>query len=247
MKSLIKIENDKPTVLARRLYKFLEVKTEFRHWFPRMCEYGFEKGIDFNPVKNDRFQIEGDRRVMRSICDYQLTIDMAKEICMIQRTDRGKEARQYFLEVEKKWNDPEMVMGRALKIYDAQVKKLEAKAEEDRPKILFADSVSASPSTILVRELAKLLKQNGIDTGEKKLFKYLRENGYLIKRKGSDYNMPTQRSMELGIFEIKESTMNSADGNVILRRTPKVTGKGQFYFINKFKAGREPDEQTTEP
>ena len=238
MKSLIKIENDKPTVLARRLYKFLEVKTEFRHWFPRMCEYGFEKGIDFNPVKNDRFQIEGDRRVMRSICDYQLTIDMAKEICMIQRTDRGKEARQYFLEVEKKWNDPEMVMGRALKIYDAQVKKLEAKAEEDRPKILFADSVSASPSTILVRELAKLLKQNGIDTGEKKLFKYLRENGYLIKRKGSDYNMPTQRSMELGIFEIKESTMNSADGNVILRRTPKVTGEGPVLLYQQVQ-GRE--------
>ena len=154
---------------------------------------------------------------------------------MIQRTERGKQARQYFLEVEKKWNDPVMVMSRALKMADVNVKKLEEQAKLDRPKVLFADSVSASPSTILVRELAKLLKQNGVDIGEKKLFKYLRENGFLIKKKGADYNSPTQRAMDMELFEIKETAITHSDGRIGLRRTPKVTGRCQMYFINKFK------------
>lgn len=119
-----------------------------------------------------------------------------------------------------------------------QNEKLEVTIQEQAPKVLFADAVSTSKATILVGELAKIMKQNGIDTGEKRLFTWLRENGYLIKRKGSDYNMPTQRSMELKLFEVKESTHTHSDGHISVNKTTKVTGKGQQYFINKF-VGKE--------
>ena len=103
------------------------------------------------------------------------------------------------------------------------------------PKGIFADSVAASHTTILVGELAKILKQNGVDTGQNRLFQWMRENGYLINRKGTDYSMPTQRSMELGLFEIKETSVAHSDGHITVNKTPKVTGKGQIYFINKLK------------
>ena len=113
-------------------------------------------------------------------------------------------------------------------------KLLEAQIEADRPKVLFADAVSASHTSILVGELAKLISQNGYKIGANRLFSWMRENGYLIKRKGSDWNMPTQRSMNLKLFEIKETNVQHADGHITVNKTPKVTGKGQQYFINKF-------------
>lgn len=106
--------------------------------------------------------------------------------------------------------------------------------QEQHPKVIFADAVSASHTSILVGELAKILKQNGIDLGQNKFFQYLRDNGYLIKRKGTDYNMPTQRSMEQELFEIKETSISHSDGHVTVNKTPKISGKGQQYFINKF-------------
>ena len=108
-----------------------------------------------------------------------------------------------------------------------------------KPKALFADAVSTSKTAILIGELAKILKANGIDTGQNRLFKWLREKGYLISRKGTDYNMPTQKSMNLGLFKIKETSITHSDGHVTITKTPKVTGKGQQYFINKFLKGRE--------
>ena len=230
----INYDSDRPTVSARELHNFLAVDTEFRHWFPRMCEYGFTEGTDFNPFKNDRVQEEGGRLVTRTIDDAQLTLDMAKELCMIQRTERGKQARQYFIEIEKRWNDPETLMARALKMADEKIGRLESRIESEKPKVLFADSVCASKNSILVGEMAKLLKQNGVDIGEKRFFRWLRENGYLIARYGTDYNMPTQKSMELKIFEIKETSITHSSGTVTVSKTPKLTGKGQQYFINKF-------------
>ena len=125
-----------------------------------------------------------------------------------------------------------------LKEEKEQRKQLEAKVEQDKPKVLFADSVSASKSRILVGELAKILKQNGVDTGQFRLFAWLRENGYLIKREGSDYNMPTQRSVEMGLFEVKQTIITHSDGHITTNKTPKVTGKGQVYFVNKFMNAR---------
>lgn len=130
-----------------------------------------------------------------------------------------------------------LVADRKIKEKDQQIRQLTDKTEELKPKALFADSVSASDSTILIGELAKILRQNGVDTGEKRLFEWLRDNGYLIKRKGTDFNMPTQRSMELGLFKIKETVVNHSSGYTTVNKTPKVTGKGQQFFINKFLGG----------
>lgn len=236
MNELIKItyNNDRPAVSARDLHDFLEVKTAYKDWFPRMCEYGFTEGEDFNLLKIERVQNEGGRMVTRTVDDAVLTIDMAKELCMIQRNEKGKQARQYFLQIEKEWNSPEKVMARALQIAGDKLKKLESKVEADAPKVLFADAVSASKTSILVGELAKLLKQNGVDIGQHRLFRWMRENGFLIRRNGTDFNMPTQKSMDLGLFTVKETAITHSDGTVTVSKTTKVTGKGQQYFIQKF-------------
>ena len=115
-----------------------------------------------------------------------------------------------------------------------QIKQLELEKSQMKPKALFADSVASSHTSILVGELAKILRSNGVNIGANRLFKWLRNNGYLIKRNGSDRNMPTQKSMDLGLFEIKEGTRLHADGSIAVTKTPKVTGKGQIYFVNKF-------------
>lgn len=122
----------------------------------------------------------------------------------------------------------------ALKAETDKRKALEAKVSADAPKVLFADSVAASSSTVLVGELAKIMRQNGVDMGERRLFRWMRDNGYLIKRNGTDYNMPTQASMEQGLFRIKETVFNHSDGHTSVSKTPKVTGKGQTFFLNKF-------------
>lgn len=229
MTDLIKVDysGEKPAVSARELHEFLEVKTAYKDWFPRMCEYGFSEGTDFCSFLSES---TGGRRGQ----DAAVTIDMAKEICMLQRNEKGKMARQYFLQLERDWNSPEKVMARALQIADRRIKTLESKVQADAPKVLFADSVAASTSTILISELAKILRQNGVNTGEKRLFWWMRENGYLVKRNGTDYNMPTQMSMELGILKVKETVVCHSDGHTSISKTPKVTGKGQTYFLNKF-------------
>ena len=256
MEELIKVTygTDAPTVSARDLHEGLEIKTAFKDWFPRMAEYGFETGKDFNMLKNERVQMEGNREVRREIIDYQISVDMAKQICMIQRSEKGKRYREYFLDLEKAWNTPEQVMARALKIADQQIEDLkhnnrllEQKIEADKPKTIFADAVSTSHTSILVGDLAKLICQNGYQIGQKRLFEWLRENGYLVKG-GSSKNMPMQRYVELGLFEVKESNVQNPDGSVRITRTTKVTGKGQIYFVNKFVGNvREADaEEETE-
>lgn len=242
MNELIKINyNDEhPTVLGRDLHEALDVKTAYKDWFPRMCEYGFEEGKDFNLLKNERVQIEGNREVTRQVTDHQLTIPMAKEICMLQRSEKGKEFRQYFLKIEEQWNTPEAVMSRALKLANKKLDEirninyqLSEKIEQDKPKVLFANAVETADTSILVGDLAKLIKQNGVDIGQKRLFAWLRDKGYLIKS-GNSRNMPTQKSMDLKLFEVKERTISNPDGSVRITKTTKVIGKGQQYFINRF-------------
>lgn len=243
-------ENQEPILSARELHNFLEVNSNYTTWFKRMCEYGFDENIDFIEIWSDSkngnvVDYLGSPQKM-SARGYELNhaikLDMAKEIAMIQRSEKGKQARKYFLKIEKDWNSPEKVMARALILANKKIdnlnlvnEKLQIENKELKPKAIFADSVSASHTSILVGELAKILKQNGIDTGQKRFFEWLRNNGYLIKRKGADYNMPTQKSMEQGLFEIKETTINHSDGHISISKTPKVTGKGQVYFINKLK------------
>lgn len=235
----INYDKDQPTVSARELHIFLGVETPFHKWFPRMCEYGFEKSADYSVTDIFVHNPEGGPQSMK---DAQLTINMAKELCMIQRTEKGKQARQYFLSVEKAWNDPATLMARALKMADQKIIHLSEQIEECKPKVLFANAVESSHTSILVGELAKLLKQNGVDIGQNRLFVWLRENGFLIKRAGADFNMPTQYSMELGLFEIKERTVMNPDGSARITKTPKVTGKGQQYFINRLLVSTKKDD-----
>lgn len=246
-KILIPINYDgkQPMVSARDLHEGLEIKTAFKDWFPRMVEYGFTSGNDFNPLKNEQVRLEGNREVKREILDYQISVDMAKQICMIQRSEKGKQYRQYFIDLEKAWNTPEQVMARAMKLADKTIdtlkednKKLIEENEKMKPKVIFADAVRASSSSILIGDLAKLLRQNGVDTGQKRLFEQLRNEGYLMKT-GSSRNMPTQRYVADGLFQIKETVISNPDGSVRMTKTTKVTGKGQQYFLNKYLKNKE--------
>lgn len=231
----VSCESDKPTVSGRELHEKLGIKTAYKDWFPRMCEYGFIEGEDFCSF------LSGSTGG-RPATEHQLTIEMAKQICMIQRTEIGKQYREYFIELEKKWNSPELVMARALKMANQQIERVtaqletvNAKLEEAKPKIVFADAVSASKTSILIGDLAKILRQNGVEIGQKRLFEWLRKNGYLMKN-GTSKNLPTQRSMEHGLFEVKEHVVVTPSDENKITRTTKVTPKGQIYFINKLLA-----------
>ena len=247
MNELLKIiyEAELPTVSARDLHEALEINTRFNDWFSRMAEYGFENGVDFNLLKNEKVRLEGNREVKRDIMDYQISVDMAKQICMIQRSEKGKQYRQYFIDLEKAWNTPEQIFARALKMADQKIEKLKETnaglledVERMRPKEIFADAVKASTSSILIGDLAKLLHQNGVDTGQKRLFEQLRNEGYLMKT-GSSRNMPKQKYVANGFFQIKETVISNPDGSVRMTKTTKVTGKGQQYFLNKYLKNKE--------
>lgn len=238
MQELIKINYDteQPTVSARELHKALEIEKRFSAWFETNSQ-GFVEGEDFTSVLVGTEVPNNGGYQYRELRDYELSVDMAKHICLMSRTEKGKQCRQYLIDLEKAWNTPELVMARGLKAAQKMIADQDKIIERMRPKEIFADAVAASHTAILIGDLAKLLKQNGVETGQKRLFTWLRENGFLIKRKGTDWNMPTQKSMEMGLFEVKESTVNNPDGSVRINRTTKVTGKGQQYFINKFLGG----------
>lgn len=235
MEEIIKInyESKQPTVSARELHEGLEIKSKYADWFKNMVAYGFEEQVDYITFSKN---LENGGRMI----EHQISIDMAKQICMIQRTDKGKQYRQYFLDLEKAWNTPEQVMARALKIANNEIEKLKtdnrvliADTERMKPKEIFADAVSSSKDSCLIGDLAKIICQNGHKIGQKRLFEWMRTNGYLIKG-GSSKNMPTQKAMELKLFEVKETTITNPDGSIRITKTTKVTGKGQVYFVNKF-------------
>ena len=232
--NLVKLnDNHEPVVSGRTLHRELGVNSNYTTWFDRMTEYGFTEGVDYHvylPNSESKHGRGGHNKV-----DHVLKLDMAKEIAMIQRTEKGKEVRQYFIQVERDYNSPEEIMARALNIANTRLSLLETTVEQMKPKALFADAVAASKTSILVGELAKILRQNHVEIGQNRLYEYLRSNGYL-HRGGSSRNLPTQRSMEMGLFEIKETTHTNPDGTVLITKTTKVTGKGQQYFINKFLA-----------
>ena len=234
MHEIIKVnhDTDMPTISARDLHARLCIDTRFNDWFRRMCEYGFSEGKDFYSKMSKTPEPVG-----RPPADYDLTVDMAKEIAMIQRTPTGKQIREYLINLEKAWNSPEQIMARALKMADATIMQLKGETvekdkriEEMRPKEVFADAVTESTDCILVRDLAKLIKQNGYNTGEVRLYRWMRENGYIMKVG----TMPTQRAMNMGLFRVKKRTIPQPCGKERIESTTMVTGKGQQYFVNKF-------------
>lgn len=231
----ITVKNDQQLVSARDLHKGLEIKKRFSAWVEQNFK-DFEENADFTTVPQGTVVQSGNGTV-RKYDDYALTLDMAKQLCMMSHSDLGKRYRRYFIELERKWNDPQEVVKRGYAILPNENARLKIENQEMKPKALFADAVSTNDTPILVGELAKILHQNGVSMGQNRMFRWLRDNGYLISKKGTSYNMPTQRAMELGLFKIKENAITHSDGHVTITKTPKVTGKGQVYFVNKFVQG----------
>lgn len=243
MNELIKVNLDTQTVSARELHKQVGSTERFSAWFERQLQYGFVENEDYTTVKV-LTEVQNNGGVQqRQLTDHNLSVDMAKEICMVQKNENARKVRQYLIELEKAWNTPEQIMARALKMADKTIeqlktdnKALEQKIEQDKPKTIFADAVSTSHTSILIGDLAKLICQNGVQIGQKRLFEWMRQNNFLIKS-GSSKNMPMQRYVEQGLFEIKESNVQNPDGSVRITKTTKVTGKGQIYFVNQFLRG----------
>lgn len=237
MNELIKVtetESGNQAVSGRELYEFLGVQSNYTTWFERMCEYGFIENSDYiKCIPNLESGLNGGQNKI----DHILKLDMAKEISMLTRNEKGKEARQYFIQCEKNWNSPEMIMGRALKIADQKMleykeknKQLETIIERQKPKVMFADAVESSVESILIRDLAKIIKQNGVDMGEKRLFQWMRDNGYIL----TTTNKPSQKSMDLGVMELVEGLRLGSEQKFKPTFTTKITGKGQIYFVRKF-------------
>lgn len=227
MNELIKInyESDRPTVLARDLHEFLEVKTAYKDWFPRMCEYGFAEGEDYCSFLSDRSDgLPGKPRQ-----DAQLTIDMAKEICMLQRNEKGKQARQYFLQLEREWNSPEAVMSRALRMAEERLERfktinanLSVQNAIMQPKAEYFDGLCDRESLTGVRETAKLLglKQNDF-------VKWLIDHKYIYRDKRGRL-MPYAEHVDSGLFTVKETYNDKTDWTGVQML---ITVKGKERFL----------------
>ena len=241
---LIKIteQNGKKAVSARELHAFLESKQQFGNWIQNRIEkYGFIENQDFEVFNNFIKNPDGGR----PLTEYALSIDCAKEISMVEGNEKGKQARRYFIECEKQLQNnvyqiPQSY-SEALKLAYEQSIKIESQQkliEEQAPKVLFANTVIGSQSSCLIGELAKIITQNGYEIGQNRLFEWLRNNNYLGKI-GERRNIPNQQYVEQGLFELKKGTRSGNDGVMHTTITPKVTGKGQVYFINKFLSQKQ--------
>ena len=236
MESLIKIEerNGEQLVSGRDLHEFLEMKTKFKDWFPRMCEYGFIENKDYIAVAQKRATAQGNET---TYTDYLMKISMAKELSMLQRNERGKQAREYFIKCEEAWNSEDMVLARALQIqnkkilgYKEHIEVLENKIKEDAPRVSFAETIEKASDCILVREFSKIIANEGIHLGEKSLYKWFREKGFIFKNSTE----PMQSAVQRGLFKVSERVIKAVTGDIV-RSTTKITGKGQIYFLGLLK------------
>ena len=222
MNDLMKVDysNERPTVLGRELHAALGIETRYNDWFPRMAEYGFEEGKDYCSILSNG---DGFGKAATKT-DHQLTLDMAKELCMIQRTDKGKECRQYFLELERKWNSPEIVMARALQFSQKKVQELEAATSEMKPKAEYYDALVDRNGLMSLRDTAKLL-----EVGEREFIITLMERGYL-------YRNPKKKLMPYaaknkGYFSVREY-LNEQTGNAGIQTL--VTACGRNHLLQLF-------------
>ncbi|MCC0679510.1 antA/AntB antirepressor family protein [Clostridioides sp. ES-S-0005-03] len=230
MNELINVEineNQEPIVNARELHEFLEVNSNYTTWFKRMCEYGFTINEDFIPI------LEESTRGRPSE-NHAIKLDMAKEIAMIQRNEKGKQARQYFIKIEKDWNSPEKVMARALIVAN---KTIEQKNKELQEKSKFINQIASSKNSLLVREVAKIIsKSKGIVIGEKRLYEKLREWDLVFKNSTE----PKQVAIDRDYLETIEGVKENSAGTFTFKTT-RVTGKGQEYILKRLL--KEQEEQ----
>lgn len=239
---IIRIEerNGHQAVSARELHCFLESKRQFADWIKERIEkYGLIENVDFQVFHDFVKNPNGGR----PLTEYALTVDAAKELSMVEGNDKGKQARRYFIEAEKAFRQVlsqrpaiPQTFPEALRLAASQAEQIEQQQkqlEAQRPRVLFSQAVETAKESVLIGELAKIICQNGVQAGEKRLFQWLRDNHYLCAY-GERYNQPTQKAMELGLFEMKKTTINKPNGETMVSTTTKVTGKGQVYFVNKF-------------
>lgn len=226
MSDLLKInyDDDRPTVSGRELHKALEVETPYRLWFPRMCEYGFVQGADYTPY------IFVHPQNKQEIEDHRLNIPMAKEVAMLQRTPKGQQVRQYFIDAEESWNRPEMVLARAnkiqtrmLEVANGKVFRLEAENAALKPKAAFYDAVGDAQNALTFSEAARLLGIPGV--GQNKLFEILRDRKILMKN-----NLPYQEYMNRGYFRVVEQVYEKGDGTVMTGMKPLIEQPGLDYI-----------------
>lgn len=230
MDEILKVNYDteQPTISARELHAALKIEKRFSAWFETNSQ-SFVEGDDFTSVlKGTEVQNNGGVQI-RKLQDYEISVDMAKHICLMSRTEKGKQCRQYLIDLEKAWNTPEQVMARALKLADKTIKTLEMTIEEQRPLVDFANKVSDSSNLIDMGKMAKLLKDEHINIGRNRLFDWLRKKEILMKN-----NMPYQRYIDSGYFQIKESVYETAYGTKT-QQTTYVTGRGQIYITEKLR------------
>jgi len=230
MNELIKIieKDGRQLVSARDLHKGLELTTRFSKWVDQNFSM-FVEGIDFTSVTGVTVVNNGAKRELQ---DYALTVSMAKELSMMSQTPQGQTFRRYFIMIEDKWNSPMEVVKRGYTFLMDENKQLKLENEQMKAPAMLGQAVSGSDDSISVGNFAKVLRQRGIKTGQNRLFDWLRTHGYLIAM-GKRYNSPTQRAMELGIMEVRETVITTNHGSKT-RFTPLITGKGQQYFANKF-------------
>lgn len=233
MTELIKVQerDGEQLVSGRELHQFLESSERFSKWWERMVGYGFEENKDYTLYQKVHPQNK------QEIIDYLMKISMAKEISMLQRNEKGKEAREYFIKCEEAWNSDEIVMARAILIqnkkilgYKEKIDILEKKIENDAPRVSFAETIEKASDCLLVREFSKLIATEGIHLGEKKLYRWFREKGFILKNSTE----PTQTAVQKGLFKVAERVVKAVTGDII-STTTRITGKGQVYFLDLLK------------
>lgn len=223
MNTFLTVNSDTQTVSARELHERLKINTRFNDWFPRMVEYGFSEGLDFYSKMS---KTENGGRPSK---DYDISIDMAKQICMIQRTPEGKQCRQYLIDLEKAWNTPEQVFARALKMADETINNLKAQIAEQKPLVTFAENVASSADSISMKQMANLAQDENIDIGRNRLINFLKEKKILMKD-----NTPYQQYLDRKYFDVIKVSKKTVYGEMYFPTTV-VTGKGQIWLLNKLK------------
>ena len=224
MNELIAVDFDKQTISARDLHKTVGSTERFTNWFERQLQYGFVEGEDYSGCK------VFNTLAKQELQDYSLSVDMAKQICMVQRTEKAREVRQYLIDLEKAWNTPEQVMARALKLADKTISDLQTKIAEQKPLVDFATHVSQTKDTIDMDEMAKIANDEHIDIGRNRLIKWLKQKKVL-----KDNRTPYQSYIDRGYFQVVEVKKDTTYGTRVFPKTV-ITGKGQIWIVEKLRA-----------